>query len=405
MFDSQKIRADFPILSTTMRGKPLAYLDNAATTQKPQVVIDSMKNYYETLNANIHRGVYYLSEASTVLYEKTRKKIQDFIGAENPEEIIFCRGATEAINLIAHSYGAVFLKAGDEILISGMEHHSNIVPWQLLSEKIGAVLKVIPLTATGELDEAMFEKLLTSKTKIVALTHMSNALGTINPIAQWIPKIHAVGAIVVIDGAQAAAHMPVDVKALNVDFYVASSHKMYGPTGIGFLYGKKTLLEKMPPYQGGGDMIESVSFEKTTFAPLPHKFEAGTPAISEAIAFYEALNYIEQIGFEAILQQEKYLLKLLLEVLASHKDIRLIGEPAHRGAIVSFVMKGVHPHDVGSILDSQGVAVRVGHHCAMPIMEYFQVPATIRASLSFYNNEDDILALEKGLHEVRRIFK
>lgn len=399
-FDPDAIRADFPILRQQVKGKPLVYLDNAATTQKPQVVIDALCRYYSTLNANVHRGAHTLSDLATREFEVARETVQRFLNAAHSREILWTRGTTEGINLVAHSYGRAFLRAGDEILISGMEHHSNIVPWQLLAQQTGAVLRVIPVTDDAELDLNAFERLLSEKTKLVSVVHVSNALGTVNPVQQIIAKAHAVGALVVLDGAQAAPHWPIDVQALDCDFYAFSGHKVFGPTGIGALYGKSHLLEKMQPYQAGGEMIQRVTFEKTTFNEAPYKFEAGTPNIADAIGLAAAIDYLDAFDRAALAQQEHTLLQACLERAAAHPDLQLIGRARHKAGVFSFLLKGAHPHDVGTLLDQQGIAVRTGHHCAMPVMDRFNIPGTVRASFAFYNTLDEVdrlfVALEKA---------
>lgn len=404
MFDIKKIRGDFPILAQQVYGKPLAYLDNAATTQKPQCVIDAISHYYRADNANVHRGVHALSERATAAYEGARKRIARFFNARNEREVIFTRGTTEAINLIASSWGYANIKAGDEILITHMEHHSNIVPWQLLCERTGAILKVVPMNEQGELIMERFDALLSERTRLVGAVHMSNALGTINPIASIIAKAHAAGAKVLIDGAQAAAHLAVDVQALDVDFYVTSAHKMYGPTGIGVLIGRETILETMPPYQGGGDMIRMVTFEKSEYNDLPYKFEAGTPHIAGAIGFGKAIEYIEGVGFTAIEAREKELLAYASAQAEAFDGLRRIGTAAHKACVLSFVVEGIHPHDLGTIVDREGVAIRAGHHCAMPVMQFFKVAATARASFSMYNTEDEVDALFAALKKAQAIF-
>lgn len=404
MFDIKKIRGDFPILAQQVYGKPLAYLDNAATTQKPQCVIDAISHYYRADNANVHRGVHALSERATAAYEGARKRIARFFNARNEREVIFTRGTTEAINLIASSWGYANIKAGDEILITHMEHHSNIVPWQLLCERTGAILKVVPMNEQGELIMERFDALLSERTRLVGAVHMSNALGTINPIASIIAKAHAAGAKVLIDGAQAAAHLAVDVQALDVDFYVTSAHKMYGPTGIGVLIGRETILETMPPYQGGGDMIRMVTFEKSEYNDLPYKFEAGTPHIAGAIGFGKAIEYIEGVGFTAIEAREKELLAYASAQAEAFDGLRRIGTAAHKACVLSFVLEGIHPHDLGTIVDREGVAIRAGHHCAMPVMQFFKVAATARASFSMYNTEDEVDALFAALKKAQAIF-
>jgi cysteine desulfurase/selenocysteine lyase len=399
-----KLRLDFPLLTQTMRGKPLVYLDSSATSQKPQCVIDAITHYYCHDNANIHRGVYELSERATIAYENSRAQIKNFIHAAHDHEIIFLRGATEGINLVAQSYGRSTLKVLDEIIISTMEHHSNIVPWQILADQVGANLRIIPISDAGEINMEAYLKLFSGKTKMVAIAHASNALGTINPIKKMIQIAHAHNVPVLIDGAQAIAHLPVDVQDLDCDFYVFSSHKVYGPTGVGVLYGKTKFLEKMPPYQSGGDMIESVTFAKTTYNKLPFKFEAGTPHIAGGIALGVALTYLQKIGMQAIALHEDELLTYATQKLSAFSDIKIIGTAAEKVGVISFIMKGIHPHDVGTILNDQGIAVRAGHHCAMPVMERFQIPATVRASFGLYNTKADVDALITGLREVQRIF-
>lgn len=405
LLDGARIRKDFPIFAQSIHGKPLVYFDNAATTQKPQAVIDAMLRYYQTQNANVHRGVHYLSEIATSLYEASRVKIQRFLNAREFKEIIFTRGATEGINLVAQSYGRSHLKRGDEVIISGLEHHSNIVPWQILCEQTGAVLREIPVSDEGELLLEEYERLLSKRTKIVAVGHMSNALGTINPVKKIIQMARRWNARVLVDGAQAVPHLPVDVQDLDCDFYVFSGHKIYGPTGIGALYGKAGLLESMPPYQSGGDMISYVTFGKTLYNTLPYKFEAGTPHIEGVIGLGAALDYVLGLGMEKIQAYEKTLLDHGTQALSSFPGIRIIGTAKEKGAILSFVMEGVHPHDIATILDRQGIAIRAGHHCAMPVMERFGLPATARASLAFYNTRDEIDTLIQGLERVREVFK
>ncbi len=405
VFDINAARADFPILQEMIHDKPLVYLDNAATTQKPVQVISALDEYYRHYNSNIHRGVHTLSEKATAAYEGARKKIRTFLNAESTKEIVFVRGATEAINLVAQSYGRTTLKPGDEIIISEMEHHSNIVPWQLLCEQTGAVLKIIPIDDNGELIVEEFEKLLTAKTRIVGIVHISNALGTITPVKKIIDMAHAQNAVVLVDGAQAVAHIPVDVQALDCDFYVFSGHKIFGPTGTGVLYGKQELLEQMPPYQGGGDMIKMVTFEKTTYNDLPHKFEAGTPHIAGFIGLGVAIDYVTNIGLENISTWETDLLHYATEATASIKELKLIGTAKEKASILSFVVEGIHPHDIGTILDHEGIAIRAGHHCAMPVMEHFKVPATARASIAFYNTRAEIDQLILGIHKSLEIFR
>ena len=402
--DVEKIRADFPILRTKVHGHPLVYLDNAATSQKPSSVIDALVRYYEGENANIHRGVHYLSQLATEEFEKARETVRAFVNAERASEIIFTRGTTEAINLVAQTYGKANVRSGDEVLITAMEHHSNIVPWQMLCEEKGAKLRVAPINDQGELMFAEYEKLLGPKTKIVAVGHVSNALGTINPLKQMIAAAHATGAVVVVDGAQAVPHLKVDVQDLDADFYAFSGHKMYGPTGIGVLYGKQALLEAMPPYQGGGDMISSVTFEKTTYNKVPHKFEAGTPDMAGVAGLKAAIEYMNGIGIEKIAAHEHDLLVYATGVIGAIEGVRLIGTAREKAGVLSFVLDEVHPHDIGTILDQQGIAVRTGHHCAQPVMERFQIPATVRASFAVYNNRGEVDALARGLRKVREVF-
>jgi cysteine desulfurase/selenocysteine lyase len=400
----EKLRADFPLLQESSRGKPLIYLDNSATNQKPQCVIDTISRYYSKENANIHRGVYQLSQNATTAYENVRVNVQKFINAKHAHEIIFLRGTTEGINLVAQTYGRANFKVLDEIIISTMEHHSNIVPWQMLADQVGANLRIIPITDAGDIDMDAYKKLFTERTKIVAITHASNALGTVNPIKEMVQIAHAQNVPVLVDGAQALPHMPVDVQNLDCDFYIFSSHKAYGPTGIGVLYGKSALLENMPPYQGGGDMIESVSFNRTTYNKLPYKFEAGTPNIAGVIGFGAALNYLSKIGMAAIATHEQELLAYATLKLGAIKGLRIIGTAQHKIGVLSFVVEGVHPHDMGTILDEEGIAIRAGHHCAMPLMARFDVPATIRASFGLYNTTADIDALAAGILSAQRLF-
>jgi cysteine desulfurase/selenocysteine lyase len=397
-------REHFPVLDQRVHGKPLVYLDNAATTQKPQMVLDAMNRFYQMDNSNIHRGVHELSERSTRHYEEARVKIQRFINAGDWREIVFVRGVTEAINLVAYTYGRRHVQAGDEIVISAMEHHSNIVPWQILCEEKQAILRIAPINQRGELLLDEYEKLLGPRTKLVSMVHVSNALGTINPVAEITRIAHRHGVPVFIDGAQAVAHMKVDVQQLDCDFYSLSGHKMFGPTGIGVLYGKADLLNKMPPYQGGGDMIRSVSFAKTTYNDLPYKFEAGTPNIAGTIGLGAAVDYIDEIGIDRIQAYEHELLAYGTGQLERIPGLRLIGTAREKASVLSFVLEGVHPHDVGTILDREGVAVRTGHHCAQPVLEWFGVPATTRASLAFYNTKQDIDALVAGIYKVKEIF-
>jgi cysteine desulfurase / selenocysteine lyase len=403
-FDVRAIRADFPILDTQVYGKPLVYLDNAATTQKPRSVLQALTDYYTGSNANVHRGVHYLSGKATDLFEGARARIATFIGAASPKEIVFTRNATEGINLVAQSWGRANVKAGDEVLISGMEHHSNIVPWQMLCTEKGATLRVVPILDSGELDMDGFARLLTSRTRLVAISALSNALGTVNPIETITRAAHGAGAVVLIDGAQAAYHMPVNVAALDCDFFVMTGHKLYGPTGIGVLYGKATLLAAMPPWQGGGDMISSVTFERSTWNVLPYKFEAGTPDISGAIGLGAAVDYITAIGMERIQSYEQELLAYGTAALLAVPGVRLIGTASRKASILSFVMEGVHPHDLGTIVDREGVAIRTGHHCAQPVMDRFGIPATARASLAIYNTREDIDALVAALHTAKKVF-
>ena len=403
-FDVQKIRRDFPILSQQIHGKPLVYLDNAATTQKPQAVIDAMVRSYAEDNANIHRGVHLLSERATRAYEESRIKVQTFLNAADLREIIFVRGTTEAINMVAQTFGRANIGKGDEVLITEMEHHSNIVPWQLICEEKGAHLKVIPITDEGELRIDLIDSLLTERTRIVAVVHVSNSLGTINPIATIVEKAHARGIPVLVDGAQAVAHMPVDVQALGCDFYAMSGHKLFGPTGIGVLWARLPLLEKMPPYQGGGDMISAVSFKKTTYNVVPNKFEAGTPNIAGSVGLGAAIDYVKALDFAAVEAYESELLAYGTRALSAVPGIRIVGTASKKASVLSFVMDDVHPHDIGTILDQEGVAIRTGHHCTQPLMERLCVPATARASLALYNTKEEIDALVGALSKVREIF-
>ncbi|PPK72114.1 cysteine desulfurase /L-selenocysteine selenide-lyase (L-alanine-forming) [Methylobacter tundripaludum] len=403
-FPVEKIRADFPILAELIRNKPLVYLDNAASCQKPQAVIDSIVHLYSHDYANVHRGVHTLSVRSTDKFEGARTKVKDFINAASDKEIIFVRGATEAINLVAQTYGKANLKVGDEILITAMEHHSNIVPWQMLCQQTGAVLKVAPINLQGELIYDEFEKLISDKTKLVSVVHMSNALGTINPVEKIIAASHAKDIPVLLDGAQSIPHMAVDVQALDCDFYVFSGHKLYGPSGIGVLYGKQALLEAMPPYQGGGDMIRKVTFEETEYNVLPYKFEAGTPNIADVVGLGAAIDYLNAIGMDKIAAYEAELLDYATEKARQIKGLRIIGEAEHKGAILSFVLDKIHPHDIGTMLDSLGIAIRAGHHCAMPVMDFFQVPATARASFAMYNTKEEIDVLMKGIESLIEVF-
>jgi len=403
-FDVQRLRADFPILARTVNGKPLVYLDNAATSQKPRLVLDTIASYYTEINANVHRGVHELSGRATDAYEAARERIRRFFNARSTREIIFTRNATEGINLIAYSFARPQLRAGDEVLITAIEHHSNIVPWQLVAEETGATVRVAPVDDRGELDLDAFEALLTERTKIAAVTHMSNALGTITPVADIVRLAHARGVPVLVDASQAAYHMRVDVQGLDCDFLVATGHKLYGPTGIGVLYGKEGRLDAMPPFMGGGDMISSVTFERSTWNVLPYKFEAGTPHIAGAIGLGAALDYIERVGFDAIGIHERELLEYGTQLLETIDGVRLIGTARHKASILSFVMDGVHPHDIGTIVDREGVAIRTGHHCAQPVMQRFGVPATARASLAMYNTREELDALGRALRKVREVF-
>jgi cysteine desulfurase / selenocysteine lyase len=397
-------RHHFPLLRQWVNGKPLIYFDNAATSQKPQVVIDAMMRYYQEENSNIHRGVHFLSERATQAYEDVRRKAKLFINAAHEREVIFVRGTTEGINLVAGTYGRTVVREGDEILVSAMEHHSNIVPWQMLCEERRARLRVIPMNDRGELILDDYAKLLSPRTKILAIAHVSNALGTINPVRDMVAMAHERGIPVLVDGAQAVPHLAVDVRALDADFYTFSSHKMFGPTGVGILYGKTALLEGMPPYQGGGDMIRSVTFEKTIYSDLPYKFEAGTPNIGGAIGLGAAIDYLQQVGIHAVESFEHELLVYATEKLQAVPGLRIIGTAQHKASVLSFVMEGIHPHDIGTILDHEGIAVRTGHHCAQPVMQRFGVPATARASFAFYNTKEEVDALERALHKVIEVF-
>jgi len=403
-FDVEKIREDFPVLKQTVHGQPLVYLDSAATAQKPTVVVEAIRKFHEVDCANIHRGVHELSQRSTAAYEEARSKVKTFLNSASETELIFVRGTTEGINLVSSSWGRKNVKAGDEIIISAMEHHSNIVPWQMLCEEKNAKLRVIPMNDRGELILEEYEKLLNPRTRMVAVAHVSNALGTINPVRLIGEMAHAAGALMLVDGAQAAPHAKVDVQALDADFYTMSGHKVVGPTGIGILYGKAKLLNDMPPYQGGGDMILTVTFEKTTYNDLPYKFEAGTPNIAGGIGLGAALDYVNHIGIDKIAAYEHALLDYGTEALMQIPGLRLIGTAREKAAVLSFVIEGIHPHDIGTVLDRQGIAVRTGHHCAQPVMDWFHVPATTRASLAFYNTAAEIDALAAGLHRVKEIF-
>ncbi|MCH2490044.1 MAG: cysteine desulfurase [Flavobacteriales bacterium] len=399
-FDIQKIRADFPILQRKVNGYPLVYLDNAATSQKPQQVIDSIVDYYTHLNANIHRGVHTLSQEATDAYEAARLRIKEHFNITHAHEVIFTAGTTHGINMVASGFSDL-LKKDDEIIVSAMEHHSNIVPWQMLCERTGALLKVIPMTEEGTLDFFAFEGLLSKKTKLVFVNHISNALGTINPISKIIEKAHDVGAAVLIDGAQSCSHIKPDLQALDVDFYVTSAHKMCGPTGVGMLFGKETWLNKLPPYQGGGEMIKEVRFEKTTYAELPHKFEAGTPNISGGIAFGAAIEYLNSIGFEAIQQHEDALLKYATDQLLKIEGLKIYGTGPDKTSVVSFNIEGIHPYDIGTIVDKMGIAVRTGHHCAQPIMDFYNIPGTVRASFAFYNTIEEVDRLVEAVKKAK----
>jgi len=396
MLDIKKIREDFPILKREVNGKPLVYLDNAATSQTPQQVIDAIVDYYQNYNANIHRGVHTLSQEATDKYEQARLKIQKHFNAAKSYEIIFTSGTTHSINLVANGFSSL-IKKGDEVLVSAMEHHSNIVPWQMLCERTGAILKVIPMNQEGELRMDVFDDLLSDKTKLVFCNHISNALGTINPIEEIIEKAHKVGAAVLIDGAQAAPHLVADVQALDVDFYTCSAHKICGPTGVGMLYGKEEWLNKLPPYQGGGEMIAEVTFEKTTYADLPHKFEAGTPNICGGIAFGAALDYMNGVGFEEVAKYEHELLEYATQELLKIDGLKIYGTAKNKTSVISFNIEGIHPYDMGSILDKLGIAVRTGHHCAQPIMDFFKIPGTVRASFAFYNTREEVDVLIAGV--------
>ena len=403
--DVQRLRQDFPVLSRRVHDKPLVYLDNAATTQKPRRVIDATTDVYERLTANVHRGVHLLSQEATAAYEAARETVRRFINATDTREIIFTRGTTESINLVAQSHGRSTLRAGDEVLITHLEHHSNIVPWQLVCEQTGASLRVAPINDAGEVVMPEFERLLGPRTRIVAVSHISNALGTINPVERMVKLAHQAGAVVLIDGAQAVAHAAVDVQAMGCDFYAFSGHKLLGPTGVGVLFGRRELLERMPPYQGGGDMILSVTFEKTIYNELPYKFEAGTPNIAGVIGLGAAIDYVQSIGLNAIAAYEHTLLKHASDTLGSIRGVRLIGTAHEKAALVSFTVEGIHPHDVGAVLDRMGIAIRTGHHCAQPVMDRFGVPATARASLAFYNTHEELDALGAGVRTAMEIFR
>jgi cysteine desulfurase/selenocysteine lyase len=403
-FDVARIRNDFPILQQKVHGKPLIYFDNGATSQKPQTVIDAVERYYATVNSNIHRGVHDLSERATAAYEAAREKIRGFVNAKSDKEIIFVRGTTEAINLVAQSYGRSFLKAGDEIIVSAMEHHSNIVPWQMLCEQIGARLRVIPINHDGEIVMEEYRRLLNEKTKFVSVTHVSNALGTVVPVKEIVALAHERSVPVLLDGAQAAPHLKIDVQDLGCDFYAFSGHKVFGPTGVGVLYGRADLLEKMPPYQGGGDMISLVTFEKTHYNVLPYKFEAGTPHIAGGIGMGAAIDYLCELDWEQVAAHEQELLTYATRALNEIDAVRIIGTAKEKAGVISFVIEHVHAHDVGTILDQEGVAIRAGHHCAMPVMQRFGVPATARASFAFYNATEEVDVMVQAIHRVLKVF-
>jgi cysteine desulfurase / selenocysteine lyase len=402
--DVERLRKDFPILSQRVRGKPLVYLDNAATSQKPRAVIDAVTRFYSAENANIHRGVHYLSERATLAYDAVRAQVAAFINAAAPSEIVFTRGTTEGINLVANSWARGALRPGDEILLTGMEHHSNIVPWQLVAAQTGAVVRAVPLTDTGELDLNAFDQLLTDRTRLLAVVHLSNALGTINPVRWMIARARERGIVTLVDGAQSAPHLPIDVQALDCDFFAFSGHKVLGPTGVGVLYGRSSLLTAMPPWQGGGDMIETVTLERSTWAAPPARFEAGTPMIAEVIGLGAALAYVESVGRVAIGAWEEELLAYATEQVGEVEGVRLVGTAREKASVLSFVVDGVHPHDVGAVLDDEGVAIRAGHHCAQPVMQRFGVPATARASFAFYNTRAEVDTLVRGLRRVRSVF-
>jgi cysteine desulfurase/selenocysteine lyase len=404
MFDVNEIRKDFPILERTVNGQPLIYFDNAATSQTPNQVIEVISNYYRNYNSNIHRGVHALSQEATDVYENARQKIQHHFNVARAHEIIFTSGTTHSINIVASGYSKL-LQAGDELMVSAMEHHSNIVPWQMLCDRTGALLKVVPMDEAGVLDMDALDDLLSTKTKLVFVNHVSNALGTVNPIEEIIKRAHGIGAKVLIDGAQASPHIKADVQALDVDYYVTSAHKLCGPTGVGMLYGKEELLNQLPPYQGGGEMIAEVSFEKTTYADLPHKFEAGTPNIAGGIAFGEALDYMNGIGFETIAAYEHELLIYATAQLKAIDGVKIYGEAPQKTAVISFNVEDIHPYDIGSILDKMGIAVRTGHHCAQPIMDFYKIPGTVRASFSFYNTKEEIDTMIKGLQKAIQMLK
>ena len=403
-YDAERVRADFPILATTVNGRPLVYLDSAASSQRPLAVLRAVEDYETHSHANVHRGVHALSQAATAAYEGARERVRRFVNARSPREVIFVRGTTEAINLVAQAYGRTRFGPGDEILITALEHHANIVPWQMVRDQTGCTLRVAPINRRGELEFDEFTRLLGPRTRLVAVAHVSNALGTVLPLKRIIDAAHGYGAVVLVDGAQAVPHLPVDVRALGADFYTFSGHKLYGPTGIGVLYGREELLQAMPPWQGGGDMILTVSFEQSTWNELPYKFEAGTPNMSGAVGLAAAMDYLEGLGIEAVAAHEQQLLRLATEELTRLPDIELVGTAAHKASVLSFTMKGVHAHDLGTILDAEGVAVRTGHHCAMPVMDYFDIPATARASFACYSRDSDIDALVAALGKARAVF-
>ena len=403
-YDAERVRADFPILATTVNGRPLVYLDSAASSQRPLAVLRAVEAYETHSHANVHRGVHALSQAATAAYEGARERVRRFINARSPREVIFVRGTTEAINLVAQAYGRTRFGPGDEILITALEHHANIVPWQMVRDQTGCTLRVAPINRRGELEFDEFTRLLGPRTRLVAVAHVSNALGTVLPLKRIIDAAHGYGAVVLVDGAQAVPHLPVDVRALGADFYTFSGHKLYGPTGIGVLYGREELLQAMPPWQGGGDMILTVSFEQSTWNELPYKFEAGTPNMSGAVGLAAAMDYLEGLGIEAVAAHEQQLLRLATEELTRLPDIELVGTAAHKASVLSFTMKGVHAHDLGTILDAEGVAVRTGHHCAMPVMTFFGIPATARASFGCYNTAGDVKRLVAALRKAREVF-
>jgi cysteine desulfurase / selenocysteine lyase len=403
--DVARVRADFPILSESVRnGRPLVYLDNAATSQKPRQVIAAISRFYTSENANIHRGLHYLSERATTAYDAAREKVARFLGAGSPSEIVFTRGTTEAINLVAQSWGRSNLRPGDEVLVTGMEHHANLVPWQLVCEQTGATFRAVPITDRGELDLDAFDRLLTERTRLFAVGHVSNALGTVNPVRELTARARARGALVPVDGAQSAPHLAIDVSELDCDFFACSGHKLFGPTGIGVLYGRMDVLDRMPPWQTGGDMIERVTLERTTWAAPPARFEAGTPPIAEVIGLAAAIDYVESVGLRAIGTWERELLARATELIGALPGVRLVGTAREKAGVLSFVLEGIHPHDVGTVLDDEGVAVRAGHHCAQPVMQRFGIPATVRASFAFYNTPDEIDVLVRGVERARKVF-